>query len=878
MLRFALVLPVLILVVCAVLPASLPTLAYSMPLRPDVVERLRVEGRLAEESRAMLDAHSRGVNQSSKILPAVSSPSASSSLRLLNGAQAVQPRGIVLLVEFTDNPADSLTYPPSHFRSLLFSLGTYPTGSMRDYYLENSYGRYCLDGDVTAWMLMPLSYAYYDNNQKGLGVYPQNAQKLVEEALAAADPYVDFSQFDNDGPDGVPHSGDDDGYVDALFVVHAGPGYEETGDVSDIHSHQWFTRTAISVDGVYAYKYTMEPENGRVGVFCHEYGHVLGLPDLYDYEYDAKGLGNWSVMSLGAWGNNGRTPVHFDAWSKSKLGFATTVELSSNTDNLLLEPAEDSPVSYTLWTNGAADKQYFILENRQQKGFDSYIGGSGLVIYHVDESVSANQYECCGSCALHYLVAVEQADGECDLELNYNSGDPGDPFPGAGGTHNPNHEFSPTSTPASLDYAGSDVQVSVSGIELEGENVVFDAVVETVPAFVVSGTAAYNAETTSEVDCDTAEPGETVAFSVQLFNYGVPAESVGARITGSDPYVAVLRDTCFYGTMSENENNIGAEPFQFCVSPTCPTPHGVVLDLDISDASGPLASRPVFFGVADTVHFYQWTHSNVTPDRLDQWHISTEKNHTPGGTSSWKCGDTSTGLHGKYLDSGLRTLEYFSMPGARLCFWHWIEAEMAGPLTAYDAAVVELSFEGGPWQQIAPVGGYPYTTKSSLEIPLPAGTPCFSGSFAYWRFVEFDLSAFYGRIKIRFRFVSDGAVCYEGWYIDDVTFVNTLMPGVPEKSPAVTQTRLLSAYPNPFNPSATIRFSADGESERVTLFIFDVAGRLVRALEQTTPTAGFYEAVWDGKDKSGHPVASGVYVCRVSGDTPSGSLKLVMLR
>jgi immune inhibitor A len=389
---------------------------------------------------------------------------------------------------------------------MLFSEETYPTGSVRNFLLENSYGQFSLDGAVTVWLRMPQTYAYYVNNLKGLGVYPQNAQKLVADAVAAADPYVDFSQFDNDGPDGIPHSGDDDGYVDALFVVHAGPGYEETGDPTDIHSHQWVTKAPISVDGVYAYKYSMEPENGRIGVFCHEYGHVLGLPDLYDYGYDAKGLGYWSVMAYGSWANNGFTPSHFDAWCKSKLGFMVPVALSSNTKNLLVRPAENYPDSYVLWTNGIVNKEYFIAENRQQKQFDSYVGGSGLVIYHVDESMSGNYDGCCGSCTLHYRVAVEQADGECDLELNYNNGDAGDPFPGTGGTHNPNYAFDSTTVPASLSYIGSDTQVSVTDINLTGQNVVMNAVVETEPALIVSGTSLNHETPTSSLDAGMAEP------------------------------------------------------------------------------------------------------------------------------------------------------------------------------------------------------------------------------------------------------------------------------------------------------------------------------------------------------------------------------------
>jgi immune inhibitor A len=854
-----------------------------MPLKPDVVDRLRAEGRLSDEVRAMSEAHSRGVDQPTVLLPVVPRGLSSTSAGRLTGSQVVQRLAIVILVDFTDNPADAVTNTPAHFQTLLFSEATYPTGSMREYYLENSYGQFRLDGSVTVWLRMPQMYAYYVNNLRGLGAYPQNAQRLVEDAVLAANAYVDFSQFDNDGPDGIPHSSDDDGYVDALFVVHAGPGYEETGDPSDIHSHQWNTRTAVSVDGVRAYKYSMEPENGRIGVFCHEYGHVLGLPDLYDYDYNAKGLGDWSVMAFGSWADNGRTPVHFDAWSKSKLGFVTPHVVSSNTEDLVLDPAETSPAAYILWTNGALTKQYFMAENRQQTLFDTFIRGSGLVVYHVDEAVAGNYDACCGSCPLHYRVAIEQADGECDLELNYNPGDTGDPFPGLGGTHNPNYVFDSTSTPGSRDYAGNNTQVSITGIEAVGQSVVIDAVVETLPAFDISGKSADGQSgngggSGSGINDGFADPGETVTLTAQLYNYGVEAVGVGARITGSDSYATIVQDTCFYGTISENQNSTGQTPFQLFVASTCPSPHGIVLNMDISDESGYATSKPLFVGVGDTVRFYDWTHSNATLDRGDQWHISIEKNHTTGGTSSWKCGDAGAGLYGRLLDAGLLTTEFYCLPGTKLTFWHWIEAEMAGPLTAYDAGVVEASVEDGPWQIIRPTGGYPYTTKSNSESPFPGGTPCFSGSFPYWRYVEFDLSALYGRVQIRFRFASDGAVAYEGWYIDDVRLVNAILSGVADGTPVPGPSRLLSAWPNPFNPSTTIRFYADGTVPKVSLFIFDVAGRLVRALEATTSSAAVYEAVWDGKNGNGGSVASGVYVCRLGSDMRRQGLKLVVLK
>ncbi len=112
-------------------------------------------------------------------------------------------------------------------------------------------------------------YAYYVDAQAGFGTYPRNAQKPAEDAVAAADPLVDFSQFDNDGPDGIPDSGDDDGVVDALFVVHAEPGRETTGSDNDIHSQAWSMANPLTVDGVTAGGYSMEPEDGQRGVFGH---------------------------------------------------------------------------------------------------------------------------------------------------------------------------------------------------------------------------------------------------------------------------------------------------------------------------------------------------------------------------------------------------------------------------------------------------------------------------------------------------------------------------------------------------------------------------------------------------------------------------------
>jgi immune inhibitor A len=452
----------------------------AMPVRPDLVEELRAQGRLDEERTLMEDAYERGFNNPDfESVPGFLK--AGAPLALTTG------RAIVLLVDFTDNVADTVTNPMAHYDELMFSLGTHEYGSMRDYYLENSYGVFDVTGEVSGWYRMPQTYAYYVDGQRGFGTYPQNAKRLTEDAVVAADPYVDFSQYDCDGPDGIPNSGDDDGYVDALFVVHAGPGYENTLNPQDIHSHAGYTSYDMPVDGVLVRRYSMEPEDGKMGVFAHEFGHVLGLPDLYDYGYDSEGVGNWSLMASGSWALTGFMPTHIDAWGKIRLGFITPVVA---TGNLVEEPvlrAEVNPVAYKVWSGGSPGSQYFILEHRRRVGFDQWCPGKGIVIYHVDDSMYNNNSQMCGSGSPHYRVAVEQADGECDLEYNNNQGDGGDPWPGTGGTENPNTSFNLLSTPDTRAYDDSPTGVSIYNIHFaDGIGYVSIAVEEADPTVWVT--------------------------------------------------------------------------------------------------------------------------------------------------------------------------------------------------------------------------------------------------------------------------------------------------------------------------------------------------------------------------------------------------------
>ena len=123
-------------------------------------------------------------------------------------------------------------------------------------------------------------------------------------------------------------------------------------------------------------------ERNPLGVWCHEFGHELGLPDYYDTDGSSEGVGNWAVMAAGSWGNNGETPVYFSAYSRYWLGWDEPITVEDDVTNLVIEPVSEGGNIYKLpipgnWSNS---EQYFLLENRQQTRYDTYLPGEGLLL------------------------------------------------------------------------------------------------------------------------------------------------------------------------------------------------------------------------------------------------------------------------------------------------------------------------------------------------------------------------------------------------------------------------------------------------------------------------------------------------------------------
>jgi len=386
----------------------------------------------------------------------------------------------VILINFKDR---TTTYTTSNFNNLFFGTGNY---SMKDYYQEVSYGAFSVSAGpsgVAGWYTASNTHDYYGSNDTyGYDRWPGT---LVREAVTAADAAgFNFASYDQDG----------DCYVDTVAIIHQGNGEEASGVSTDIWSSKWdlnsayyygysnggeyTTNDACSSGGyIKVNDFIVMPETllgglTTIGAITHEYGHALGLPDLYDTDYSSEGIGNWSLMAGGSWNYvtiAGDRPAHLDAWCKYYLGWVTPTQVSAT---LTAEPITSAATTADVYQlrNGSPSTggEYFLVENRQKTGFDAGLPGAGLLVWHIDESVSTNDNECYPggpSCTTnHYHVALVQADNLYELEKSINGGDTGDPYPGSTN----NTSFTDSSSPNSKLYNGTSSKVSITNISTSG--------------------------------------------------------------------------------------------------------------------------------------------------------------------------------------------------------------------------------------------------------------------------------------------------------------------------------------------------------------------------------------------------------------------------
>jgi M6 family metalloprotease-like protein len=427
----------------------------------------RVKARRVAERRAMLLSQGRFA----ELNAAPRAPTADITPPNVSGTLYMP----TILLAFKDS--DTTTF----FKATKYDSVLYGTGmsilpgrpySLRTFYEEMSNGVFSVQGrqatptsGTFGWAMADSNKVYYldppdcPSDELSCAQGRTRARELFTQAISRVDGAVDFGLFDNDGPDGIPNSGDDDGKVDVIQFVQPVRGREcNTGE--GYNAHRFFlsalggayttndARTgggSITIDSYYLVSgiggtfCTDETTVMAIGTSAHELGHGVGLPDLYDTELVVEGAGEWSLMGSGNY-RSLQSPAHFDAWSKQQMGWVTIRPLTtSGTYNV--GPVVTSDTVFLIRPGGSNPRgEYFLLENKQAVGSDtanmlsgSRPKGGGLAIWHIDSTKIAQSSltNTVNSGTIHG-VALIQADNLNQLRTQGgNRGDNGDPYPGS---------------------------------------------------------------------------------------------------------------------------------------------------------------------------------------------------------------------------------------------------------------------------------------------------------------------------------------------------------------------------------------------------------------------------------------------------------------
>lgn len=404
---------------------------------------------------------------------------------------------LIILVKFSDQDS---TYTPSQFQNLFFSA----TDSVKEYFIEATKGNITMvpavesdtsDGGaandgIVGWVSLPI------NHPNTSGSLVSANKQITRDAMAAADPYIDYSSYDTDS----------NGYLsnEELSVVIVVAGYEASwGGHPDpsVWGHRWsldhatgtvpyYTGDGVGV-GYFMYNggYCQfgevhsggsEPHIATIGIMCHELGHLcFGLPDLYDTDSSSNGIGCWGLMGGGSWGKFssdawymiGAHPVHLCAWSKMTLNYETpTVIPTTSGTYTIWQSSDNTPANVKVYRVNTSDpEEFFLIENRQLTGYDKGLdrwvtGGGGLLIYHIDSGQGDNDDE------THKKVDIEEAEGIQDLDLNPGGtkGERADLFFQARDS-----TFTDTTTPNAKLYNNSNSGVNINTISTSGPSMTF---------------------------------------------------------------------------------------------------------------------------------------------------------------------------------------------------------------------------------------------------------------------------------------------------------------------------------------------------------------------------------------------------------------------
>ena len=630
-----------------------------------------------------------------------------------------EPHTLVILAEFPDL-SFSMADANEAFSRLLNEEGYAEggaSGSARDYFKDNSGGRFQPNFDVVGPVCMPNNMRYYGENDP-LSDDDIRAQEIIADACKAVDAEVDFSQYDYDN----------DGRVDNVFVVYAGYSEADGGSADCIWPHEWNLEDAqidLSLDGkqIYSYACTNELIDGvgatmvGIGTFCHEFSHVLGLLDLYTTDgSSAFTPGDWSVMDVGSYNNDGRTPPYMSAFERLELGWIEPKELTLALAAVEL-PSIASNEAYIL--NTSDPDEYFLFENRQQEDWDAYVPGHGMLVWHIDYDEMVWNMSTINNDYMHQHVDIVEADG---IQSEHTAA--GDAFPGTSNVTSLNAN----TMPALLSWAGTPFDLQLSNIREEGGIIRFDVTEEegapdapvalpasmlTPTSFVAkwekAGNASYRYELfVAEEGSDAALPGYdwwSVGYNDSAFVVNLSAMT--------DYYYKVRVRNGIYLSEESEAMQVSTPDFTFeFLAPA------VLAASEVDETSFTARWEPMEGAVSYFVNVYSEQESGVT---YRENNFSNNLSMPSGWSTTCTRTNSIAGYYGaaspslRYEEEGqyLETPSSVSAPYRSVSFWY------RASNTGDDASLEILGLQGEEWVTVDEVvsptkdeGGAVYSNES----------------------------------------------------------------------------------------------------------------------------------------------------------------------
>lgn len=311
-------------------------------------------------------------------------------------------KGLIILVNFKDTKFQTSDAETQALYNNVANTQGYSddngfSGSVADYFKDQSRGVFNLTFDVVGPVTVSQNAAYYGENDAQTEQDKRPAEMVIEAVNLAKSKVNNWQQYD----------WDNDGEVDQVMIIYAGEGEASGGAEATIWPHEYSLASAkyygegtgpVTVDNNLKVNTYAVANEGMVeqslfgesftymgiGTICHEFSHCLGLMDMYDTAYGGNfGMDAWSLMDQGSYNNNGFTPANYTSFEKQQIGWITPKELTTATTVTALQALADADDFYRI-TNKGNENEYYLLENRQQKGWDQYVPSSGLLVLHVD--------------------------------------------------------------------------------------------------------------------------------------------------------------------------------------------------------------------------------------------------------------------------------------------------------------------------------------------------------------------------------------------------------------------------------------------------------------------------------------------------------------